>query len=148
VGRSTDHGCILEWTNGLLEDVEATFARFWEQKPGKLVTKYNHVMGELVESPHVRTLPIQDEWTLRIGVALRCMSVALDYLAFRIVNRHPAGPMVHKVGFPICADRTKYAQMALVTILAPFRIGLGEFFGPVLRPTRPHLLRRRVQADL
>ncbi len=106
-----DHHRILDWASGHVESVEAMFRAFWEKKPSVLVTKYDHVSGEQVVRLRVRALPVQDEWTFRIGDTVHSLRVALDYLAYRIVAKYPGGPKAHKVGFPICDNGPKYAEL-------------------------------------
>lgn len=104
-----DHRRALEWAEGHLEALKASISEYTEKHPIVLVTKHDYVTGEQVVSFRIRPLPhISEKWTFRIGDTLHNLRVALDYLTFRIVAKHPGGPAVQKISFPISEDPTLY----------------------------------------
>lgn len=106
-----NHQRILSWADHHLDGLEAAFRAYWESQPNPLVTEYDAVTGEQVVSYVPRLVNVDEEWVFRIGDAVHNQRIALDYLAFQIVGKLPTPPKTTKIGFPICQDPSKWAEM-------------------------------------
>ena len=107
-----NHEDALAWADGHVKAVEAELHAYWRKNPTILGRKFDGETGEFVHRLLPRRLPDNPDWVLLVGDALHNMRVALDYLAFHIVNKYPDAPAADQISFPIRKQSTNYPSLA------------------------------------
>jgi hypothetical protein len=98
-----NHERALKWARRHIEVLKADVRGFEEHHKGPLVTEPQAVIGEyLVKRPDA-VPPFPPDWVFQVGDCLHGLRVALDYLAFAIVQ--PVGKdAIKNTAFPICRN--------------------------------------------